>query len=69
MATVYAFIYGKPPKQFFAWLEERKVKKQQQAIEQKQVKQQGHAQVEVRAPVTLNGNPEVSFANAKLPSA
>lgn len=65
MATVYAFIYGKPPKQFFAWLEERKVRKQQQAIQHKQVKQQ----VEVRAPVTLNTNAEVSFADAKLPLA
>lgn len=62
MATVYAFIYGKPPKQFFAWLEERKLQKQRQAHKQQQ------QPLEVRVPVALAADAEVSFATSKLPN-
>lgn len=71
MATVYAFIYGKPPKQFFAWLEQRKLQRQQQARanlkvqqEKKETRKESKAQnVEVRAPITLESDAEVSFAH------
>lgn len=69
MATVYAFIYGKPPKQFFAWLEQRKLQRQQQARanlqqEKKESRKESKAQnVEVRAPITLESDAEVSFAH------
>lgn len=71
MATVYAFIYGKPPKQFFAWLEHCKLQRQQQARanlkvqqEKKESMKESKAQnVEVRAPITLESDAEVSFAH------
>lgn len=66
MATVYAFIYGKPPKQFFAWCEERKLQRQQQRELRAKLQQEKQvAQVEVRAPITLDSDAEVSFANAR----
>lgn len=64
MATVYAFIYGKPPKQLFASLEERKLQRQQnRQLRAKQ--QEKKPPVEVRVPVTLDADAEVSFATAK----
>jgi hypothetical protein len=82
MATVYAFIYGRPPKQFFAWLEERKLQQQQrkrqleqEAAQQKapgllqppkgQQQQQLKEKVELRAPVTLDADAEVSFVQPR----
>jgi hypothetical protein len=69
MATVYAFIYGKPPKQFFAWLEERKLQqlRQQQERPQQSLKA-AKPKVEVRVPVTLDTDGEISFAHGKVPS-
>jgi hypothetical protein len=70
MATVYAFIYGKPPKQFFAWLEQRKLQRQQQARANLKVQQEKESRkgskaqnVDVRAPITLESGAEVSFAH------
>lgn len=69
MATVYAFIYGKPPKQFFAWCEERKLQRQQQKELHAKLQQQKVPQVEVRAPITLDADAEVSFATGAKPSS
>jgi hypothetical protein len=67
MATVYAFIYGKPPKQFGAWLEERKLQyEQQKQLRVRLQQQKKKAQVEVRVPATMDAGAEVSFANARL---
>lgn len=66
MATVYAFIYGRPPKQFFAWLEERLLQRRQQVQVRLKLQQQKAPHVEVRAPITLDADAEVSFATARL---
>lgn len=79
MATVYAFIYGRPPKQFCAWLEELKLQQQQRERQLEQESAQRKAplqqpkgqqekvkqQVELRAPVTLDADSEVSFAQPR----
>jgi hypothetical protein len=65
MATVYAFIYGKPPKQLFAWLEKRKLHRQQQKQLHVKLQQEKKPQVEVRVPVALDSEAEISFASTR----
>lgn len=65
MATVYAFIYGKPPKQLFAWLEKRELQRQHQKQLRVKLQQEKKPQVEVRVPVTLDSEAEISFANTR----
>jgi hypothetical protein len=58
MATTYAFIYGRPPKQIAAWAEERRLVLQQQV----QQKQQAGAGCKQRLPANVDGVVAVDMA-------